>query len=138
MQEVIKIDFSKEGNREVWKSFEISAPVCGFHIELKGLKNLGAALYVEIFEPEGQLRFQKLMAYGKPEIGISENGMTTTIGGIVGEIPQGEWRIRCSSMFEKGCEGCMELVLTTMEMQVEDPVGEKLWMHRDKGFELIE
>lgn len=138
MKQIVQIDFKKERKNVVQESFVIFAPLKGFHIDINERDCLEAGLFVAIYAPDGGLRFQKLMAYGKKEIGLSENGMHTTIGGIVGAIPSGKWTLVCGGMFQKEQDGHVEFVITDEEIAVEDPVGECLWMRPESGFCLVE
>ena len=51
-------------------------------------------VFLLIRDPQGNLRLQKQLAHGEPVISLGQNGMDTTIGGVPGSIPGGEWTVQ--------------------------------------------
>ena len=99
--------------------------------------------YLLVFDSHGRLRFHHQVGYGDWKYQLGIDGMSTSLGGIPGEIEPGEWKaaICCFSEYIDQYLGDAEfdivIRLSDKYIMVEEPVGEKLWCRGDYDFEQI-
>lgn len=79
-----------------WKIlWRIVAPMTKSSFITFGLMNFITCYnsYLIIYDSEGNLRLQKLTGYGEQVLGIGESSKETSVGGVVGTVKQGTWKI---------------------------------------------
>lgn len=90
-------------------------------------------IFLRVYDPAGRLRFQKQLSFSSPVICLGQGPMETTMGGIPGELPAGEWRL-CFAAYPDNARSMAERGGITFSVTVSDagampaePIGENLW-----------
>ena len=98
-----------------------------------GLEKVYRSLvFLVLIDPEGTIRLQKQLANGEPVIAIGQDGTDTTIGGVPGSIPEGEWTARICLFAEylgklQGHTATMNLMVTDEKAAITENIGAQLW-----------
>lgn len=93
--------------------------------------------YLAVVDACGHLRLQKLLGYGEQNLCIADSPEMTSVGGVVGEIPDGTWHIGLGifteylARYEGKLPVKVEMEITTETGVVTQPIGERVWMNDD-------
>lgn len=91
------------------------------------------AVFMFIRDPKGHLRFQKQLAYGETVISLGQNGKDTTIGGVPGPIPEGEWIVSICLFTEhpdvlfKREKKNFSLLVSDEKTEITEAIGDCVW-----------
>jgi len=98
-------------------------------------------VFLLLRDPQGRLRFQKQMAHGEPVICLGQNGMDTTIGGVPGDLPEGEWTLEIclfAEHLDRILHGkCIDFTVTVSdeEKPITESVGPCVWTNGSCDYE---
>lgn len=90
-------------------------------------------VFLLIRDPEGNIRLQKQLAHGEPVISLGQNGMDTTIGGVPGMIPEGEWTVQICLFSEHldqimgGKEVRFSVTVADEKAKITEQIGPHVW-----------
>ena len=79
------------------------------------------------------IRFQKQLAYGESVITLGKSGMDTTIGGVPGDFPEGQWTLQVCLFAEhldqimNGRSVSFSVTVSDEKSVVTEVIGDHLW-----------
>ena len=98
-------------------------------------------VFLLIRDPKGNLRFQKQLAHGEPVISLGQDGSDTTIGGVPGPIPKGEWKISICIFSEHleqimhGKEVRFSVTVSDEKAEISENIGTRVWTNGSFEYE---
>lgn len=138
MEIKIQIEIVPYTERVVRESFRVPCELSGIHISVKNPADFPLAGFLAILDEAGNLRLQKMIAYGEQELGIGEKPQDNTIGAVPGRVNVGEWTLLFGNLFTdwdtyKGVlPAVVEIVITDERLSLTEPM-EVLWMTQPDG-----
>ena len=101
-------------------------------------------VFLLIRDPQGNLRLQKQLAHGEPVISLGQNGMDTTIGGVPGSLPEGEWTVQICLFAEhldrimSGKKVCFSVTVSDEKAKITEQIGPHVWTGGSFAYEKYE
>ena len=101
-------------------------------------------VFLLIRDPQGNLRLQKQLAHGEPVISLGQNGMDTTIGGVPGSFPEGEWTVQICLFAEhldrimSGKKVCFSVTVSDEKAKITEQIGPHVWTRGSFAYEKYE
>ncbi len=101
-------------------------------------------VFLLVRDLEGNIRMQKQLAHGEPVISLGSNGMDTTIGGVPGMIPEGEWTVQIC-LFSEHLDQIMKdksvgftVNVSDEKQKIKEQIGPHVWTNGSFAYEKYE
>ena len=135
MKQLCTYQISRAAEPLHWECVEVPEGTEALKLETELSSQWRGMAYILVKDPDGTLRLQKMTAGGKQKIRIGKKASDTTIGGVPGRIPAGEWKIGLRIFpehIEKALgesEKNVEITVTDEAGGISDPIGGDAWMN---------
>lgn len=119
----------------MWQDVRIETKDRHLYLQVNFPKEFTYGSYLVVMDARGHLRLQKLLGYGEQNLCIGNLPEITSVGGIVGDIPEGTWQIGLGifteylARYEGKLPVKVELGIATETGVVTQPIGTHVWMH---------
>ena len=93
MKKQLKFTIGPAETARQQETFTVSCPCSHLCFRYDLEPKYAFLVFFMVSDPRGQIRFLKQLGCSEPVISIGQGGLDTTVGGVPGEIVQGEWKV---------------------------------------------
>lgn len=144
MREEFVFRVSKDTDAAFGESFWIPQYCNALYIDLEIEMEYGVMGYIVVWDEKNRIRLQKLIGHGQRHLAVGGGSMCTSLGGIPGDIGEGNWRLvicifteYVEQMLGDGTfEFCVRLSDEDHGQELKELVGEKCWIGGDSDIPL--
>lgn len=142
MKKIINYSVRRKMTKMNRESFVVPYLVENLHIGIEFSDDISCIGYIILRDAAGTIRLQKLLGHGEQNICISKSSENTTIGGVPGKLPIGEWELYLGIFTEyieqklDDEEFTIGITITDEEIPVTESMGKICWVDGKSGLEI--